>query len=537
MTRRPSASIVANPVLVGAVTVLVITVAVFLAYNANAGLPFVPTRMIFVDTSGGSNLVPGNEVREGGFRIGVVELIEPVTLPSGQTIARHRLKLDKTVGDIPDDTRVVIRPRSALGLKYIEFTRGRSRRYLQDGDTLPLSQSHVPEQFDDINRMFDAPTRRAAQEDLAIFGSAFTGRGVSINQFIVEAKPLLAFLPPVAQALVDPSTQLVRFFREANDLVRVVRPVAEIQSQQFTDAATTFEAFSRDPQALRDTIAKSVPSLRVGIRSLAVQRPFLRDLTALSVDLRFAARDLRAALPTINDALEVGTPVLRRTPELNALTRDTLREVKRLSEAPTTNEALRALTHTVGILNPLVRFLGPYQTVCNYWNYWWTYIAEHLSEEDPTGMAQRANVNHPPPGVENNVGDEEAYAPMNGEPNLIDPAPPGDPIEDPRAKKSFTLHAQPYSGAIDNQGNADCEKGQAGYMTGGLAPVLENRRDFDGKPFRVVAAPRTPGNQGPTYEGRNKVPDGQTFSREPEGPAAARLDPAATTGIYSGDVQ
>jgi tetratricopeptide (TPR) repeat protein len=34
----------ANPVLIGAVTVLIAIIAVFLAYNANTGLPFVPTR-------------------------------------------------------------------------------------------------------------------------------------------------------------------------------------------------------------------------------------------------------------------------------------------------------------------------------------------------------------------------------------------------------------------------------------------------------------------------------------------------------------
>ena len=44
MTRRSgTASLVASPVLVGAVTVLVAIIAVFIAYNANAGLPFVPT--------------------------------------------------------------------------------------------------------------------------------------------------------------------------------------------------------------------------------------------------------------------------------------------------------------------------------------------------------------------------------------------------------------------------------------------------------------------------------------------------------------
>ena len=44
MTRgRATASLVASPVLVGAVTVLISIIAVLIAYNANPGLPFVPT--------------------------------------------------------------------------------------------------------------------------------------------------------------------------------------------------------------------------------------------------------------------------------------------------------------------------------------------------------------------------------------------------------------------------------------------------------------------------------------------------------------
>ena len=70
------ASIVANPVLVGAVTTLVVLVAVFLAYNANNGLPFVPTRSLNVEINNGSELVRGNEVRSGGYRIGVIDKID-----------------------------------------------------------------------------------------------------------------------------------------------------------------------------------------------------------------------------------------------------------------------------------------------------------------------------------------------------------------------------------------------------------------------------------------------------------------------------
>ena len=114
--RRGSASIVANPVLVGAVTTLVVIVAVFLAYNANNGLPFVPTRQLNVQISNGANLVKGNEVREGGFRVGVVEQMEPVRLPDGTVGAKLKLKLDKKVGALTVDTTVKIRARSALGL-------------------------------------------------------------------------------------------------------------------------------------------------------------------------------------------------------------------------------------------------------------------------------------------------------------------------------------------------------------------------------------------------------------------------------------
>ena len=45
-------SLAASPTLVGAVTVLVVVVAVFLAYQANQGLPFVPTYKLSAELPG-----------------------------------------------------------------------------------------------------------------------------------------------------------------------------------------------------------------------------------------------------------------------------------------------------------------------------------------------------------------------------------------------------------------------------------------------------------------------------------------------------
>src|SRR3954452_10504718 len=101
MTRgRGTASIVASPVLVGAVTTLVVIVSVFLAYNANQGLPFVPSYDINAQLPTGANLVRRNEVRVVGFRVGLVNKINPgIARRTGKprTIAIVHMKLDKTV--------------------------------------------------------------------------------------------------------------------------------------------------------------------------------------------------------------------------------------------------------------------------------------------------------------------------------------------------------------------------------------------------------------------------------------------------------
>ncbi len=126
--RRRQQSAFANPVLIGAITVLVILVAVFLAYNANNGLPFVPTRELKVNMASGSDLVPGNEVTEGGYRIGLVSALKPITLPSGQVAAQLTLQLSQSHGKIPIDSTAELRTRGVLGLKYVEITRGTSKQ-------------------------------------------------------------------------------------------------------------------------------------------------------------------------------------------------------------------------------------------------------------------------------------------------------------------------------------------------------------------------------------------------------------------------
>jgi len=498
----------ASPVLVGAVTTLVIVVAVFLAYNANSGLPFVPTRQLKVEMPNGANLLAGNEVREGGYRIGIVESMRAKPLDDGTVGAEATLKLDKKAGTIPVDSRISVRPRSVLGLKYVDLHRGQAKETFADGDVLPGNRAHIPVELDQFYNIFDRRTRDSARENLRGFGNAFTLRGASLNRTIQDAPRFLAHLQPVMTALADSSTQLDRFFEELADAARVIAPIAGTNARLFTTGADTFEAWSRDPEALKATITKSVPTLDAGIESFRVQRPFLADFARFSRVLKTATDELPTALPRITPALETGTPVLGRSAEINRELRNTFDAARELFEDPGTGIALRGLVHTVSSLNPTLRFLGPYITVCNYLNYAFGNVAEHLTEPDPTGYAQRTQLNQAG-RQDNSVASIGASEPANGQGAI--PAGSSAPAH---------LHSNVYTAAVDRQGNADCESGQRGYVRR-LATYSNDPK------LNIVTDPHIPGNQGPTFTGRSRVLPGQTFSREPElGPRMPReLDP------------
>jgi ABC-type transporter Mla subunit MlaD len=75
MGNRRQASLASNPLLIGAVTTLLVVVAVYLSYNANSGLPFVPTYDLKAELPNANGLIKGNDVRIGGTRVGIVENI------------------------------------------------------------------------------------------------------------------------------------------------------------------------------------------------------------------------------------------------------------------------------------------------------------------------------------------------------------------------------------------------------------------------------------------------------------------------------
>jgi virulence factor Mce-like protein len=206
-------SLAASPLLIGAITTLIVVVAVYLSYNANNGLPFVPTYNIKVALPEASELQASNQVRIGGSRVGVIQSMHAVENPrTGRVTAVADLKLEKKVEPLPADTKAVVQSVSAIGLKYLDLEKGTSKETLKAGATIPASQTREPVDIDELFNMFNEPTRKAIKVSTNNFGDGIAGRGLGLNNTIAELRPLVVHAIPALHNLALPVTDLSNLF-------------------------------------------------------------------------------------------------------------------------------------------------------------------------------------------------------------------------------------------------------------------------------------------------------------------------------------
>jgi ABC-type transporter Mla subunit MlaD len=546
-------SIAASPTLVGSLTTLITVLVVFLAYNANQGLPFVPTYRVSVEIPDAARLGRNAEVRVGGTRVGVVESISAVSSEGeAPTAARLELKLERTIEPLPQDSIFRVRYRSTFGLKYLEIVRGvgapAPAGFTFDGTDddgicrLPQDPASftakIPEparngcfvaqtEFDEIGNTLDAPTRANAREALIGFGDALAGRGASLNAALGELRPLFADLRPVAATLAARATRLERFVIALSRTAIALGPVSGQAADLFTNAAIAFEALSSDPDALADTISGAVPLLELGVETLPRQRALLADTAELLRRLGPGVSELPVTVPVLSDALEVGTPQLRRTPRLGRDLRGAFRELLAAVRQPSTRVVLQRLRETLDNALPLAAHVVPAQTVCNSWNYWFTFVPEHLSERSTVGFTQRnVFVQVPPgPGQPVSIGGvafdfpSTARAPLGGYSGEASDGIAGQLDAHPGLFKPRDL---PIGHAPINAphgqltpGFPDCLPGQAGYPLGRLP--LPGQRPADPQ----IGVGDYPGSLGPTTlffneQGLRELRDTRVRSRSPK---------------------
>ncbi len=239
-------------------------------------------------------------------------------------------------------------------------------------------------------------------------------------------------------------------------------------------------------------------------------------------------QDLRISLPTLNDAIRVGTPVLSRSVAANRRLRGVFRQLDLLVEQPTTKSSLQRLEDLFGQAKPLARHVVPAQTVCNYWNYFWTLLPEHLTERDSIGYSQRVSLIATPTGTLTLNLDLDG----SGILPPVETTVPGE-VETGLSAAGYSgvqangkaygtgefkpdelpiLHANPA--APTGQDGSDCQPGQTGYLKGELLAPGQAKSN----PALVVSD--LPGDRGITdvyfnQDGTRSLRDTRVAARQP----------------------
>jgi ABC-type transporter Mla subunit MlaD len=440
--RRREPGLASNPILIGALTVLVTIVAVTLAYNATNGLPFVPTYNLHVQAANASELTHGTDVTMGGARVGVVSSVTAARSAGGRPIALLNLHLYENVKPLPVDSRFDIRLKGAIGLKYLQITLGHDRRGYADNATVPMRQTSSEVDFDQVLSMFNPPTRTGVTDSTIGFGQALAGRGSDLNSAIRAFVPLVSDLGPVARNLASPSTGLAGFFRGLESYSAALAPVAETQATLFTNLNTTFRALaSVAVPSLQQTISQTPPTFEATIAETPVIRPFLTDTASLLHQLRPGFATLSQSAPVLADTFAIGTRTLPPTAELDARTVSLAEALKNYSQNTVAQGGIDRLTLTLGHLKEPLQFLTPVQASCNYVTLFLRNIQSLLSEHVTQGTFLRFVPLSILPGTNSQNG------------------PSHDVSQLPVGKDSGPLHSNPYP-YTDSPGQpAECAAG------------------------------------------------------------------------------
>ena len=449
--------VASSPILVGAVTILVVIVAVFLAYNANNGLPFVSTYNLKAKVPNADALVKGNEVRIGGVRVGIVKTVVPVQEADGKVAAELSLSLDKNAEPLPVNSTLTIRPKSALGLKFLQVTPGDSSKGFAPGDTIPLS-AYTPEpvDIDEFFDMFDEPTRLAIRQNLAGFGNALAGRGPQLNEAIGALRRFAVNAQPVLRTIVEPSNNFAGFWRALENLSATVAPVAEENAALFVALDRTFSAFARVSRPyIQETIEKGPPTLDAVNADLPAVRPFFRDSARFFTALKPGAKALGETSPVIAEALHAGVPALNASPVLNNQLEPTAQALVDFQNATGVFNGLDLLIDTNKLLKPALQFIAPAQTQCNYVSLAFQNLALSTGGGNSDGNWLSIIGFSPPEGPNSESG--PASAPANG------------------PERANHLHYNPFPNTGAPGQSNGCEAGNEKYLPGmtviGEAPV------------------------------------------------------------------
>jgi phospholipid/cholesterol/gamma-HCH transport system substrate-binding protein len=313
--------------------ILAVTTLVLLAYfgftKANPFANPYELKAMFRDVE---SLKPRSPVRIAGVEVGKVTKIEP---KDGGGAGEVTMELKNDALPIRKDAQAQIRSRIFLeGNFFVDIKPGSpSAGELDDGSTLPITQTEATVTLPEILDTLDSDTRTDLQSFLHEYGTvALRGGGAkAFNRAIPSFQPAYRYGALTNDALlgVDPDRDVQRLLKGQQKVFSTLAENPRALKELVTDLNTTAGAIaSHDSEleaavpALRDTLRvgypalgalndalptlrtfsrEALPGVRSSVPALAAATPWFEQARGLvqQSELKGLAADLRQAVPSL----------------------------------------------------------------------------------------------------------------------------------------------------------------------------------------------------------------------------------------------
>ncbi len=290
-----------NPLRAGAIALLVITIATWLAFTKQ--LPWHDPFQFEAVFQTSNNVRLDSPVRIAGVNVGKVVKVER---DDGSNMLKVIMEMDESGLPIHKDATAKIRSRIFLeGNFFVDLTPGTpSAEEVDDGDTIPITQTSTPVQLDQLLTALQTNDRESLQDLLIGLGDGLTSKpsaaedadqdpsvrgesaAKSLNDSITDAPASLRGSAEVNKALLGTSPRDLSKLILGLDKVVTALSTNEEQLKDFiTNFNRFFAVFAAEERSLTEAIGLLGPTLENAETSLASLNAALPDLEGFAHDL------------------------------------------------------------------------------------------------------------------------------------------------------------------------------------------------------------------------------------------------------------
>ncbi|WP_084269607.1 MlaD family protein [Patulibacter minatonensis] len=256
-------------------------------YNAPNSIPGRQYLTVKAAFDNADNLTAHYQVRIAGRNVG--QVLDP-RVENGKAVVD--LQLNPEVEPLLSDSTLRVRPRSPIGVRFVELSPGSKGRPLRDGDVIATDQTSASTELDTTLSTFDARRRKKAQELANGLGTGVLGRGTDIQTLLDDGPDGLRGLQRIAKPINDRTDAVRGFVRGADGASTAADPVRDTIRRGFGDGSDALAAIAASGDDLASSLDEAPSSLSTARAGLADAEPLLREIRALS----------RVSLPALQPA-------------------------------------------------------------------------------------------------------------------------------------------------------------------------------------------------------------------------------------------